>query len=386
MKRRPGVERRRRRLATKLETMIENWVNDGVDVNLESLVDIVNGKIYWKSNQSLAAIPEKIQKEIIKLKGNVNISTLKPLMPVKAPVTPETIGAFSDAAGRFFEYWTAEYLFQLYKNAGADVEEQFSDQFLNQKNTDLDLESQKQIRTAAENSAKSIFSGNKSNGKIQIISLAGSDARGDILLKLGNKEITFELKFITSMGNRLKYFTLTNPKNFEGKMSFVDFISKNPVAEIQTWKTDVSILDHDTWVSNVRQVITDYTVQVLDGELTEGSPSKKNLALFKYLLAKGGETSALTKKKLVIGNYSDPENVKMSVNLNILASKKAEKDGLFGVRNKYSFSITNQQAALANLTAEVESISSHSIDKVKGDSPDWQTMTILLYLQKGFYD
>lgn len=392
MKRRPGVERRRRRLAIteaqfkkEYEAVLQKAINSGEEiVDMTGIVNLLNGAINVKTNK-MFDWAEKILERINRGAENGNIGRVN--------ISTFAGGSWDNAVGRYFEWCVYEELLNLVKKhfPSLDVNkddatpvptlafslQRFSMKFFKDFTTNKYVKQAEQDILITAKEAARILEENVGIEMCQTIlaTVAGSNPTGDLLL--GN--CILELKYYSNP-NRIRWFTFTD-EQFQKR--FKDFIKG--LNNDQLWDQDKKYLPQYKWVANVRSTgLEEYMSYVLNNEF-----SQSEQALFNYLLHKGSY-NIQGNKRIIIGRNILYTGGKLQVSLTQdidtlmeIIREKQWRSYLEGT--KYVFAAAGEPMGDIEVP-EKQIVQQSATRRKKGKVPKWDTTTFNFYLQKGFYN
>lgn len=276
-------------------------------------------------------------------------------------------GAYADRMGSYFE---AAVVRELHKLAHKEPPPE--------KRYALHQSTIEEIDRAAEKVAKAYTRKLGKATNIKITPTKKSDEKGDIIIDYqidGKKWNTFtiELKYYQPDATWIKYFELVDKRNFGG-----------------TTLEKVARGERDTWAygpngSGVRKSTDSWTLMVRTkgferfiDTLKQNEGLNNDIDFLRYLLRKGRNTAALTKKDLLIGGVLADENgAVIRVNMNELV-KRANSKGL-AVKTKtgaekFQFLTTQSPgqiiAELSTSQKEIRSRTDHDVKRSVGVKKD----------------
>lgn len=299
----------------------------------------------------------------------------------------------SDAIGKYFEYCVYKQFITQATKCGATVSSQADSTFLKQqaKSAKLLPEEISEIEAAAAE-AVSIYLKDTVN-RLEVTAIAGSNSVGDFEISInGLAPILLELKFY-SQGRDIKYFQLSDAKNFGDKEKFVKVISEmtqpklwytaspvdengNPIEKLVTKKSG-KIIGVERWVDLVRSKGLERYVQSMQG-------NQNDKAFLLYILQKGTNQFQTHTKDLIVGHSISADGSRISAQFDLSGILNRYDNSEFSHAMKevsYQFLLNNQP--IASLTTEKSQIRDRSYQAKKGVNK-WAATTIYCYLKPKF--
>lgn len=386
MKRRPGVERRRRRLANKTDT-----------------IDL--GQLYWNGSQAVWRKNGKVANDLIQaIFQQMNLDELQKFTAEgkieSHPVNiPKGGGRLASLLGNYFEYCVWNELSKLL-NSDSDVNFQGSEVGdEGSRSTELELyltargiknskvkEFKKQAQDQAAIAAKKFWDDYKLSNpnkmkqmeNVFLTWLGGSGGIGDLKLVVGNAIIMIECKFYSSQ---------TYNEHGIGYFNFSDADAQN--FGLQFWAY-LYFFGSPYWNEKNPESTESWVAKVLnDGfynYITDSAGSKESHAVLSYLMQKGrkyninkyfnttnGSRAIITGEKITEGN----NQAKLSVTINLDELLKKDKNDLRMERHQAQLKFTLNQKEIGDLSIpskDIETITQNSnFNNPNKDGIGWTT-------------
>lgn len=389
MKRRPGVERRRRRLASEIELLeakfkaeLEKAIEEGGSIDLGNFFISKNGQLIWRASGQKVGVQwearlERIFGDINKANAALSITSTHDIRTVDADLL-KMGSALASALGDLFE---VEFYNAMIDEAKRDPlkpaitqETQmkgFGSTAANFKFTQADLN---MVRTTAKTAAALAYPQVRRD-VFSIIGMGGSQKIGDVKVN----GVVFELKYYSqsTLNKGIHYFSLTDTNNFQ--KAFSNFLLElgDPY-----WNLKGEQIPTSEWVNTA--TTEGFRRYVKEGEMTG---TKHNVDTLRYLLQKGNVNMPLSKKKIITAVKYVSNAIEVSIDFDALIGElsqvklffdQAQKQFIFsGIANSI-----NQEMELGTLSIDSEGIKKHSHGTGE-NTRGWST-TFYLNLKKQF--